>query len=112
MPENTPTTPKNELAARFGLTSSDMRLVRIIGWSVAGLLGFFVAAMVGAKYFPETVRSIGLGFLVNEESGVYANCSKSQNRNNPYCRGKTSPREREWKGLGDRGGGSSAFSLH
>ena len=106
------TPAKNDLASRFGLSSSDMRIARVAGWSIACFMGILVIAMVAAKYYPDTVRAIGLGFLVNEESGVYADCSKAQNRSNPYCRKKQSPREREWRGLGDKGGGSSAFSLH
>lgn len=103
---------KNDIASRLGLSAGDMVIARTASWSVAGILGVLVTAMVAAKYFPDTVRAIGLGFLVNEESGVYADCSKPQNRNNPYCRKRQSPREREWQGLGDKGGGSSGFSLH
>ncbi len=61
---------------------------------------FFIGAsclIYGATYFA------GILGLTVEEGGIYADCSKRENRSNPYCRPKESDADRSWRNIGGKG---------
>ena len=87
------------------------RVIRIGGWALAALLGLLLVGMMFGRQLHGVLHTLGLDFLYNEEAGVYADCSKPENRSNPYCssRGKG---DRNWRNLKDTKGSPSGFSLY
>ena len=61
---------------------------------------------------PETMRRLGLDWMIPEEGGIYADCSKSSNKNNPYCGGSGYVRDEKWRGLSNKTGGSNPFGIN
>jgi len=53
---------------------------------------------------------LGMRSLFSDKAGVYADCSKWENRNNPYCLPKEGKADREWKDL--KRGKAMPFNLH
>jgi hypothetical protein len=63
------------------------------------------------NHFSSFLNEIGFGWLYHEESGVYADCSKAANRNNPYCISRRGG-DSGWRNLKDNQGDPSGFSLN
>lgn len=69
-----------------------------------GFLFATAALIYGATYFA------GILGLTASEGGIYADCSKPENRSNPYCQPKESAADKDWRNL--RGKGQNVpFSL-
>lgn len=82
----------------------------IAGWVGGGILAFLLVGMLFGEALHPFMSRIGLGWLYNAESGVYADCSKSYNKHNPYCNSRRND-DTGWKSLSDKRGGSNPFSL-
>jgi len=54
---------------------------------------------------------LGFSSFHSETTGVFADCSKSENRNNDYCQPKKSRTEKDWNELSRGKGKSVPFSL-
>ena len=84
---------------------------RIAAYSVAGIMAVFVIILMGGERFDPILRFLGLGFYA--PGGVYADCSKPQNKNNSFCNRSNTNNDREtssWRDLKNSKGGA-AFSL-
>lgn len=86
-------------------------ILNIFGYSGLCLIAFLLVAMVGGEAFSPVLRAFGLEGVYNERQGVYADCSKSVNRNNPFCTGETPRSEQEWSNLSSGAMRSVPFSL-
>ena len=86
---------------------------RAVNYATIGLTCFAAVVLVilfsGNKFAP-VLQAVGLASAY-EEGGIYADCSKRENRNSPFCQGKESQKEREWRGLKRTGGRHIPFSL-
>lgn len=76
----------------FKLSENQRSLVLTVAFLIgtAGLI-------YSATYFA------GILGLTATEGGIYADCSKPENRSNPYCQPKESAVERDWKNLRGKG---------
>jgi len=82
------------------------------------LNGFYLAlSVVGATFvfslfaegrFASLMGNFGVS-MINSEAGVYADCSKRENRDIPYCQPKEGRADRTWKDIKK---GGSAFTLY
>ena len=78
-----------------------------------GALGIFGLAMILLVFG----QSLGLWGVVGldwmfQTKGVYADCTKPENRGNTFCQPKTNPVDREWKDMGRDGKRAMPFTLH
>lgn len=89
----------------------EQRVVRYGGWSLGALMTFLLFGIFFGQHFPGFFGALGLDWLYHQESGVYADCSKGSNRNNPYCIQK-SRGDGGWRDLKDTKGERTGFSLH
>ena len=55
---------------------------------------------------------LGMQWMFNEERGVYADCSKPENRGVSYCQPKQSAVDRDWDEMSRGGGRAMPFTLH
>ena len=61
----------------------------IVTASVASVCFVFVLIVVFGGDTTLPIRQVlGISYLMSEEAGVYADCSRSVNRNNRFCRGE------------------------
>jgi len=56
-------------------------------------------------------KVVGLDWMFTER-GIYADCSKAENQDNPYCQPKTSRADRDWDSLSQGGKRAMPFNLH
>jgi hypothetical protein len=71
------------------------------------LLCFLIALSTGM--LTPVLRLFGLN-IVTSARGVYADCSKPENKDIPYCQPREGKAARQWKNLSH--GNKSQFSLH
>lgn len=105
---NSKNTPVKK-GSKFSL--SEDKLVRYGGWALGAVMTLMLIGIFFGQYFPGLLNSLGLDWLYHSESGVYADCSKASNRNNPYCLSKDSG-DSGWRDLKDTKGERTGFSLH
>ncbi len=98
--KNTETTP-----------SKREHLIRLGGWVFGIILALLLIAMMFGRQLQGVLNSLGLGFLYHEESGVYADCSRPENRSNPYCTSRKRG-DQGWRNLKDSKGSPNGFSLY
>lgn len=84
----------------------------VITASVVGTCTLVLAIMLAGDYFSGILGFFGLRSLHNEQKGIYADCSKKENKNSPYCRPKVSQSDRDWKDMRDSKGRVVPFTLH
>jgi hypothetical protein len=70
--------------------------------------------LILAVFGPNASRFVpvpGLKRIHHKEGGVYADCSRPENKNNPYCRPKQTPAEDRWRDLTRSNGKPMPFRL-
>ena len=85
---------------------------KILNW-IFGIVSFLIVVLIymminGDKY-RDILNAIGLGYF--EERGVYADCSRPENRNSPFCQRRESKADKEWTDLSKGKAGRSQFSI-
>lgn len=88
------------------------QIVTYTGYSVVGVVFVIIIMVLSGDTFSGILGIIGLQGVYNPQSGVYADCSKPENKNVAYCRPKLSQAERDWKDLARGGKKSTPFTLH
>lgn len=105
------TEPLEPEATKAGsLSSAQRNLGEVAGWTLGALLSLLLLAIMFGGHFRGFLDAIGLEWLYHESAGVYADCSKAYNADNPYCSGKRD--DRGWRNLKDTKGAPSGFALH
>jgi hypothetical protein len=84
--------------------------VQVAGWGLGALMSLVLIAIMLGGHFRGLLDAIGLEWLNHETTGIYADCSKAYNADNPYCSGKRE--DRGWRNLKDNKGSPSGFALH
>lgn len=79
----------------------------IFGVSIGGTL-FFALTVIGLVWGGRFASL--LGSYVGTQTGVYADCSKKENRNISYCQAKDTDEDRTWRSM--KKGKSAAFTLY
>ena len=98
-----------EIAAKKVAYEAEVRRKKFLaytGYSVVGVV-FVVLIMVLSG-----MHILGLQGIYNAESGVYADCSKPENKGISYCQPKMSSSERSWRDLVTGGRRAAPFTLH
>jgi len=62
------------------------RLQLQAGGVVFAIAAFLLVVIFGGDTFGPVRTVLGLGWLLHEEQGVYADCTKEENRDIRYCR--------------------------
>lgn len=89
----------------------EVKLFKAGAWGILVFLVLFLAAVIFGPRAPGLMHTLGLEWLIPEEGGIYADCSKSYNKNNPYCNREHEERDEDWSGLSKKRGGSNPFTL-
>ncbi len=77
--------------------------------ALVAVAGFAIVVMLFAgNRFAWVFSSVGLSNVYHEEGGVYADCSKRENRNSPFCAKKENAADKNWKNLSQK---SAPFNL-
>lgn len=79
----------------------------IFGASVGGTL-LFALTIIGLVWGGRFATL--LSAYVGTQTGVYADCSKKENRNISYCQAKDTEEDRTWRSM--KKGKSAAFTLY
>lgn len=78
----------------------------------ASILGAVVLLVIfSSGNFGFLMGSIGINFS-NEETGIYADCTKRENRKSVYCQPKESASDAQWKDIRTTRGKAVPFNLH
>ena len=80
------------------------------GFAILSLTLVILLIILGPRY-PGVVEALGLDWLVNAQQGVYADCSRAENKNISYCRPKAQQGEKGWNELRRSNGKPVPFSL-
>jgi len=90
------------------------RLFERIGYGALTLVAVFLIMLFSGDRFARVLRFFGLQPIVTFGTGLYADCSRPENKDSPYCNKKSSPVDREWSEMQHRGAGGKAapFSLN
>ena len=87
--------------------------INLVGYTLAGFIGALFLMMAGGPVFDPVLNVFGLSSLWTEKAGVYADCSKKENRHNRFCSGKALQRDQDWKHIRDLSGGKGVpFNLY
>jgi hypothetical protein len=103
---------KEESKKRLQRYRTELRLRRLrttVGLSIVGCIAIILTMAISGDQFDSFLRALGLRAIWNEERGVYADCSRSENKQVKFCQPKSGARDGEWKSL--RGGEGYIFSL-
>ena len=77
--------------------------------ALVAVAGFAIVVMLFAgNRFAWVFNSVGLSNVYIEEGGVYADCSKRENKDSPFCAKKENAADKNWKNLSQR---SAPFGL-
>lgn len=89
------------------------RLFERVGYGVLAVVAVFLIMLFSGDRFARVLRFFGLQPIVTFGTGLYADCSRIENKDNPYCTKKVSPVDREWTEMQHRGAGTKTapFSL-
>src|SRR5262249_46034333 len=88
------------------------KILTVGSYVVAGVLLFFIV-VASSETLSDMLGFSWLQALHHEEEGVYADCSKRENKDKPFCQPKTSEQDRDWRDLfHSKGGATHPFSLH
>ena len=86
----------------FLIEQERKRRFAIISYTVIGVVSTVVFVLIFA------LKVVNIE-VFHEERGLYADCSKRENKSNPYCAPKVSPVDKEWRSLS--GGKKAQFSI-
>ena len=85
---------------RFNTERRRNLILRACGYVACAIIGLILLMMVSGSTFNPVLALFGLEAFTFEEGGIYADCSKSANRNNPFCSGKHDyPQSKDWNDL-------------
>lgn len=87
------------------------KLLQYGGWILGGVMGLLLVGMMFGRQLEGVLNAVGLGFLYHPEGGVYADCSRAENKSNPYCISRRGG-DGAWRNLKDNRGGGTGFSLN
>lgn len=87
------------------------RVQAALGYVLAALLTVLLFMVLSGDRFQVILRTLGLHGLYNPEKGVYADCSKPENRDVAFCNKKAPPVEHEWKRIRN-GSDGPVFDLY
>lgn len=89
---------------------------QLLGVCLALILTALIALMVGGDSLDGVRQALGLTTLRNEHRGVYADCSRAENRGNRFCNPEEYQPSRKSAPKGgivqQRPGRDAPFSLH
>jgi hypothetical protein len=80
--------------------ASELRIKRVqnvAGYVFAAFLAVLLVMVLSGDRFQNFLSLIGLQGIYNPEKGVYADCSRPENKDVGYCIQKAPPIERDWK---------------
>ena len=82
------------------------------GYTALSLIAALLLMLIGGPTFDPVLNLIGLHSIFTTEGGVYADCSKKENRNNRFCSGSAEPADESWKTIQHSSGGKAVpFNL-
>jgi hypothetical protein len=87
------------------------KIINFTGLGVSIVAVIFICAIFASGRFSSFMGKFGINFTVSE-SGIYADCSKRENRNNSYCQPKESSSDMQWREVSSNKGKAVPFSLH
>jgi len=101
-----------EAQERLAKYNQELRRKRHI--AIGSGIGAAALAIAVVMYLSgrQVASMIGLDYLMHEGGGLYADCSKRENRDSPFCSQKDTKSDRDWKGIQRRGGKLVPFSLY
>ena len=111
-PQKSKKTLDREAEERLAKYNQELRRKRHI--AIGSGIGAAALAVAVIVYLSgrQVASMMGLGFLMHEEGGIYADCTKRENRNSPFCSQKDTKTDKDWKGLQRSGGRLVPFSLY
>lgn len=74
------------------------------------LVTVLLVMIFSGNRYDRYLNYFGLQGISNPAGGIYADCSKRENQNSPYCNSSKEMYEKKWNSL-TRGGGAPPFSL-
>ncbi len=101
-----------EAQERLAKYNQELRRKRQV--AIGSGIGAAVLAIGVVMYLSgrQVAAMMGLDYLMHEQGGIYADCTKRENRSSPFCTQKDTKSDRDWKGLQRRGGKLVPFSLY
>ena len=99
-----------DLQAQF-FTLVNKRVFILTSYGVAGFLTAFII-VASSKTLSDLIGIHWLVALHHEETGVYTDCTKRENRDKTYCQPKVSRADQEWHDMARSRGKSAPFTLH
>lgn len=95
--------------AKFKAESRKKMFVNLSYLAVSLAGAAFVVSLFSGGRFAKFMGFLGIN-MINAQTGVYADCTKKENINVPYCQPKEGRSEATWRAL-KRGGKSIPFNL-
>ena len=87
--------------------------INAVGYTLSAIAAVLLVMIVAGPAFDPILNVIGLRSIWTDKGGVYADCSKRENRNNRFCSGKVAGKETEWKKIANSPGGKAVpFELY
>jgi hypothetical protein len=100
-----------ERSRRYRREIQFKRAVSIVSYIVLLFVTSILIMLVCGETFDPILRMIGLKGIYVREDGIYADCSRKENRGSPYCQPKLSQADKQWQALKDTGGRTTPFAL-
>lgn len=100
---------------RFLREQKRQRMVNLISYSAIILIASVILMVLSGDRFSGVLGFFGIQGIENERRGVYVDCSKSENRNKPYCQPmerRQTAVDRSWNSLRHGKGKTNPFSLN
>ncbi|MCO6432302.1 MAG: hypothetical protein J5J00_15720 [Deltaproteobacteria bacterium] len=88
------------------------RLRTLLSLTLVFFSTLLLIMLTSGDRFDHILHYLGLRGVWNEEGGVYADCSKPQNRSIPYCQPKSNDTQKTWNGIEKSGGRYNPFTLY
>lgn len=104
---------KEAAKRRMAEYQAELKRKQVLNYTLYAASAFFSIIFFSLLFTERGSQVLGVvGFSggVARESGVYADCSKAENRHIRYCQKGPSSSEKAWGSL--KHGGSAAFTLH
>ena len=79
--------------------------VNTAGYTGIAVIGLLLFMIVAGERFAPILSVFGLSPVSYQKRGIYADCSRSANRDNPFCSGKRPQAERSWESISKNSGG-------
>jgi hypothetical protein len=98
----------------YELERKRKRRTSIISYSIVALAAVFLWYLFTGERLAALCDALGIQPLFERDSGEYADCSLTENKNNKYCLHQSTAADREWDAMKKRNKfdtGPAAFSL-